>query len=64
VKFRRESPGWPSVTLHDFVGAFDAKALAAYRLRFRTGRTRCLAGIRERFGRRPSLMAALARRGL
>ena len=31
VKFRRESPGWPSVTLHDVVGAFDAKALEAYR---------------------------------
>jgi hypothetical protein len=31
VKFRRDSPGWPSVTLLDFVGAFDAKALTAYR---------------------------------
>jgi hypothetical protein len=31
VKFRRDSPGWPSVTLHDFVSAFDAKALTAYR---------------------------------
>jgi hypothetical protein len=31
VKFRRDSPGWPNVALQDFVGAFDAKAFAAYR---------------------------------
>jgi uncharacterized Zn finger protein len=31
VKFRRDSPGWPHLTLQDFVAAFDAKALAAYR---------------------------------
>ena len=31
VKFRDESPGWPEVTLDDFVSAFDEKALAVYR---------------------------------
>jgi hypothetical protein len=31
VKFRDSSPGWPEVTLADFVEAFDDKALAAYR---------------------------------
>lgn len=31
VKFRADSPGWPSVVLADFVDAFDEKALASYR---------------------------------
>ena len=31
VKFRDESPGWPHAELADFVGAFDQKALTAYR---------------------------------
>ena len=31
VRFRAESPGWPSLTLDDVVAAFDAKALTAYR---------------------------------
>jgi len=31
VKFRAESPGWPNVRLGDFVGAFDKRALDAYR---------------------------------
>lgn len=31
VKFRTGSPGWPSLTLADFVDAFDARALAIYR---------------------------------
>lgn len=31
VKFRADSPGWPTVVLSDFVDAFDEKALATYR---------------------------------
>lgn len=31
VKFRCESPGWPNLTLEQFVPAWDDKALAAYR---------------------------------
>lgn len=31
VKFRDESPGWPEVTLDDFVAAFDDRAMTAYR---------------------------------
>lgn len=31
VKFRNDSPGWPEVTLADFVAAFDDAALATYR---------------------------------
>jgi hypothetical protein len=31
VKFRDSSPGWPIMTLDDFVGAFDEQALATYR---------------------------------
>ncbi len=31
VKFRCESPGWPNLTLEQFVAALDDKALAAYR---------------------------------
>lgn len=31
AKVRDTSPGWPEVTLGDFVDAFDGKALAAYR---------------------------------
>lgn len=31
VKFRADSPGWPNLTLADFVDAFDKKALNAYR---------------------------------
>jgi hypothetical protein len=31
VRFRVESPGWPDVTLADFVAAFDERAMAAYR---------------------------------
>lgn len=32
VWFRDESPGWPEVTVSDFVDAFDDTALVAYRL--------------------------------
>ena len=31
VKFRDTSPGWPDLTLEDFVAAFDEPALATYR---------------------------------
>ena len=31
VRFRVESPGWPDVTLADYIAAFDEPALAAYR---------------------------------
>jgi hypothetical protein len=31
VKFRKESPGWPHVTLSMYAAAFDRKALAVYR---------------------------------
>jgi uncharacterized Zn finger protein len=31
VKFRADSPGWPTLVLADFVDSFDAQALATYR---------------------------------
>lgn len=31
VKFRADSPGWPTLVLADFIDAFDAPALQAYR---------------------------------
>jgi hypothetical protein len=31
VKFRADSPGWPTLVLGDFVDAFDEQALATYR---------------------------------
>ena len=31
VKFRADSPGWPTLVLADFVDAFDEKALGTYR---------------------------------
>jgi hypothetical protein len=31
VKFRADSPGWPTLVLADFVDAFDDRALATYR---------------------------------
>lgn len=31
VKFRRDSPGWPDVTLDMYAAAFDTKALTTYR---------------------------------
>ena len=31
VRFRVESPGWPDLTLADFVAAFDERAMAQYR---------------------------------
>lgn len=31
VEFRADSPGWPNLTLADFVDAFDKKALKVYR---------------------------------
>lgn len=44
VNFRADSPGWPNVTLADFVDAFDERALATYR-RAVTALDRELAGL-------------------